>query len=441
MKNSCLTLDLALISKDETLSKFWNKSCQEIQSSLFLPHQTVSQEVGLRSSKKLLNFMEEKSSFWKTIIKPKVSMLQPLSLSLLHSATHKVGNEIIVTRKIRIYPKNKSQIFDLLSLHRRAYNLTIEHFKTIEFKDQLKVVELRRLIKLKVKAEWDNRNYRAEVAGEAVRAAFRTKSAIIAKRKKGLKCDYKFKSIKETYQYFIEQRLTKKFMTNFHVTEAIKKESFGRTTNICFKYGRWFVCTLRSIALQSAENQGFVCAIDPGVRTFATTFNGRESVKYGDNFYYSKVFPLLLKLDKCVGKKKKPVNKINKLKNRINDLVSDLHRRVGFDLVSNNDIILMPAFETSEMVSKENRKIRTKTVRAMLGLAHYKFKELLKWMCKKYNKTFVEVNEAYTSKTMSWNGNIKENLNGNKIISDGHIRVDRDVNAARNILLRSLTVA
>ena len=218
------------------------------------------------------------------------------------------------------------------------------------------------------------------------------------------------------------------------------EESYYKLTNITFKHGRWFVNTLRKINTRGAENQGLVCAIDPGVRTFATTFNGSCSIKYGDNFYQDRIFPLLLKLDKQIGKKIKSVKKINKLRNRISDLINDLHKRVAYDIVVNNDIILLPKFEISNMVKKGKRKLHIKTVRAMLGLAHYKFKMFLKWMCKKYGKIFVEVNEAYTSKTMSWSGEICKNLGGIKTITDGKISMDRDINGARNILLRALTV-
>jgi len=149
---------------------------------------------------------------------------------------------VIVTRKIRIYPENESDMSDLLSLARRAYNLATEHFKNTPFSEQLKVTDLRKKIKIQVKAEWEGRNYRAEVAGEAVRDAFKTRSAVISERKKGVRCDYKFRSVKEVRQSFVEQRLTKKFMGNFFVTEEIGEESFGRTTDIVFKSGRWFVC-------------------------------------------------------------------------------------------------------------------------------------------------------------------------------------------------------
>lgn len=90
--------------------------------------------------------------------------------------------------------------------------------------------------------------------------------------------------------------------------------------------------------------------------------------------------------------------------------------------------------------SDETRKrfIRRKTVRGMLGLAHYKFKQTLKWMAKKYGKTVVDVNESYTSKTM-WNGSILKNLGGKASILFQGKRVNRDIHGARNILIRFLT--
>ena len=133
--------------------------------------------------------------------------------------------------------------------------------------------------------------------------------------------------------------------------------------------------------------------------------------------------------------------KINKLRNKIDDLISDLHRRVAHFLVTNFDVILLPKFETKDMSSKVKRKIHSKTVRSMLGLRHYQFQQMMIWMCEKYGKILQIVNESWTSKTMSWSGAIKSNLGGSKTISDDNITVDRDVNGARNILLRALSAA
>ena len=49
------------------------------------------------------------------------------------------------------------------------------------------------------------------------------------------------------------------------------------------------------------------------------------------------------------------------------------------------------------------------------------------------------VNEAYTSKTCSWSGEIIRNLGGRKVVrgSDG-VSLERDINGARGIFLRAL---
>ncbi|MEH2371533.1 zinc ribbon domain-containing protein [Nostoc sp.] len=52
----------------------------------------------------------------------------------------------------------------------------------------------------------------------------------------------------------------------------------------------------------------------------------------------------------------------------------------------------------------------------------------------------IDVNEAYTSKTCSWTGEIIKNLGGSKTIkspSTGQ-KMDRDLNGAREIFLRAL---
>ena len=76
----------------------------------------------------------------------------------------------------------------------------------------------------------------------------------------------------------------------------------------------------------------------------------------------------------------------------------------------------------------------------MLTLCHFKFKQFIKHKAFEYGKTVVDVCEAYTSKTVSWTGEIINNLGGRKIIKskiDGQ-KMDRDLNGARGIFLRAL---
>ena len=99
--------------------------------------------------------------------------------------------------------------------------------------------------------------------------------------------------------------------------------------------------------------------------------------------------------------------------------------------------LLLPTFETQEMSVRSKRKIRSKSVRSLLGYAFYRFGQRLESSAKAMGKVVLRVNEAYTSKTASWTGEIKP-IGGAKTITSGGITVDRDVNGARGIFLRAL---
>ena len=89
------------------------------------------------------------------------------------------------------------------------------------------------------------------------------------------------------------------------------------------------------------------------------------------------------------------------------------------------------------MVEKQGRKLRAKSVRSMLTLAHFRFKQRLKAAVPACGKHVIDVNEAYTSKTVSRTGEIKK-IGGAKMIRSGHVVLDRDINGARGIFLRAL---
>ncbi len=108
-------------------------------------------------------------------------------------------------------------------------------------------------------------------------------------------------------------------------------------------------------------------------------------------------------------------------------------------LVKNFDVILLPTFEVSQMTTKSSRKLRSKSVRQMLHWAHYRFELFLKYKAAEYNKVVLDVSEAYTSKTVSWTGEILNNLGGKKVVTgnDG-FRLDRDLKVRRGILIKSV---
>ena len=273
---------------------------------------------------------------------------------------------------------------------------------------------------------------------------------MIRRRSRGERCRLSFRSIREIRQRIAVQKLSGAFVAqNFDLAEPMPEEAWKKLATIVLERGRWFICAqLRIVTVGQDEIQvRSIVSLDPGVRSFVTAYSVNHAASYGAGFYTDKVFPLLLQLDRLVGQRAKAKNeewkrhfqkRIDRLAIRVRNLVDDLHRRVAYDLVQTFDVILLPSFETRELSAKEDRRIRTKTVRSMLGLAHYRFRQKLEWMCRKYGKRLVICNEAYTSKTRSWDGFVNENLGGAKTVSDGRIVVDRDMNGARGIMLRAL---
>ena len=129
----------------------------------------------------------------------------------------------------------------------------------------------------------------------------------------------------------------------------------------------------------------------------------------------------------------------NRMRLRIENLVQELHRQAARFLIDSFDLILLPGFETSEMVERRRRRIRSKTVRNLLSLAHYRFKIFIRHKADEVGAIVLDVNEAYTTKTVSWTGELLEGLGGASVVveHDGE-RMDRDYNGARGIYLCAL---
>ncbi|NER01880.1 MAG: transposase [Okeania sp. SIO3C4] len=174
----------------------------------------------------------------------------------------------------------------------------------------------------------------------------------------------------------------------------------------------------------TSENQGRVVALDPGVRNFLKLFSENSFGWIGSGdigkiqrlCYY--LDDLISRLTLAKSKTKQRMKKAaNRLRSKIRNLVDELHHKAALFLVKNFDVILLPTFEVSQMTTKSSRKLRSKSVRQMLNWAHYRFELFLKHKAAEYNKIVLDVCEAYTSKTVSWTGEILNNLGGKKVIN------------------------
>jgi len=130
-----------------------------------------------------------------------------------------------------------------------------------------------------------------------------------------------------------------------------------------------------------------------------------------------------------------------RLRTRIRNLVDDVHKKTASFLARSFDVVLLPTFNASSMVKRARRRINSKTARAMLTWAHYRFRQTLLARVRSTGTHVELVTEEYTSKTCGKCGQLHDKLGSSKVfrcpsLGCAHV-VDRDANAARNILLKN----
>ena len=132
---------------------------------------------------------------------------------------------------------------------------------------------------------------------------------------------------------------------------------------------------------------------------------------------------------------------------RIQNIVDDLHKKMANWLCRSYRVILLPSFRTSQMLWNKDgkRPLRRKTARAMATWAHYRFKQRLLNKAREFPWCRVIIcDEHHTSKTCGRCGAIHNGLGSNKEFKcpqpDCDFVLDRDINGARNILIRYLTL-
>jgi putative transposase len=219
--------------------------------------------------------------------------------------------------------------------------------------------------------------------------------------------------------------------------------------------GRYFL-VIPTDTPKKSENQAPLCqesivSLDPGVRTFQTTYDASGLATEWGKGGMSTIYTLCHRADKLQGvwqakkgKKRRSTKRAwLRLLERIKHKVKEIHCKLAKWLCDNYKVILIPKFETSQMVRRAKRKIHTTTARNMLTWSHYRFRERLKTKAELYPWVkVIECEEPYTSKTCGQCGEINAKLGGAKTFQCskcGYI-ADRDVNGSRNILLRYLSL-
>jgi len=446
---SSATLEAELTLKENNSSGFWNKQASEMSKKLWLPIETDSVDLDLSLlNGSSLNTML--NSWFSMIVKVphKQNLLQTSYQSSLYFPVGFTdsGNTLTRSRKIRVYP-NKTQkktLFKWFGVARYVYNTTISYLRQPNTKANWKNIKTEIIKNL---PEWAK-----DVPYQIKSIAIRDACQAVTQAKKNFNKTGKLHKVKfrtrkmQDFNLYIPKSAVKENGVYVTLLGALNiRETIGDVNYDCrvtLFNNRFFLSKPESTAIKIPENQrNPIVALDPGVRTFQTIYEPAHVFKVGQKDF-ARIYRLCYQLDELYSKRKRcSTNKYNiklkRLKWKIKDLITEIHHKLALFLVRNFDTILLPSFETSNMVTK----LCSKVSRSMLGWSHFAFKTFLKFKAKEYSSNVIDVNEAYTTKTCGNCGRI--NSVGSKEIFSCKcgIKIDRDLNGARNIFLKNISLA
>ena len=383
---------------------------------------------------------------------------------------------IIRARKIRVYPTamQRCVINKWFDSARFVYNHCVAAFPDVS--KEVKRTELRNLTsknaEFKEKNAWIN-GVPYEILDSAIVDLDKARRSHAAKLKKNagkngkgnLNAKFRFRSRKKLRQECL--RISKRdwgrkrgmfaeicSASKLKATETIPEKVDKDLKLIRTALGEYFICVPHERERENQADLTGVVALDPGVRTFQTTYGDDGSVTEWGNSDMTRICRLARHADKLQGKMKKEKLKGRKKKRhqraflrilqRIHNLVVEMHRKLARWLCLHYKVVLIPTFESQGMCKGKGRgrKIGSKTVRQMLTWSHYQFRQRLKDQAEVCGTKVVECDEMFTSKTCGSCGYLHTKLRASKVFECPKCtyHADRDVNAARNILIRYLTL-
>ncbi|NEP87830.1 MAG: transposase [Okeania sp. SIO2C2] len=146
------------------------------------------------------------------------------------------------------------------------------------------------------------------------------------------------------------------------------EQSWNAETQLVYEKKRWFAVFPIEFKPENSQSQSII-ALDPGVRSFLTGFDGEKFIDIG-NRDITRIFRLGQHIDKLISTKtalkgrqnkykRQGLNKkINRLFIRIKNLIDEVHKKVAKWLTTEYRVIFLPTFESSQMVAKSGKKKR-----------------------------------------------------------------------------------
>lgn len=476
-----------LIGTDGDLETFYDAVCEERSTLLPWQVETDSQEWDLSSSNLLLKKQEQSS--WFTTVTQKLQKKNSLKISCQSfTSSHvdimekesitpppkkkikkakdrlKESNSTMRSRLVRLKPIcDKDKLKKMFGVYRYIYNKCVDE-KEIEGASLKEMSKWR--TKLTKKENWEV-PWLADLPShgrqQAVMEFFknkkenlkRTKFTKIKKFKMHKKS--KYRSRQETIP--LERHRIRKNGKLLEIMHNRKPLGF-KIMDKCFigredenflrkeiklvrtRLGAYYAVVPFETKIMNPPNNTNICALDPGVRTFQTIY-GTDGEVHHVGTSFEKCMKDLKKADYLTNlstrlksrKRRNCIYRKRRCFERVRNRIRDLHHKVSKWLTDHYRIIILPEFKSSNMY----KNLCSKVCRSMATWSHYKFQQKLLEQAHRKGVKVLIANESYTSKTCGVCGELN-NIGSSKTFNckSCGIMMDRDVNGARNILLRAL---
>ena len=482
--------DFSIYFNNKLCRPFWNNKIDVLSKTIFLPYQFSDKNNNIIQDELFQNDFNKNKWFNSSFFNEANSNLR------LYDINYKPNNEkkeIVRTQKIRLYFNfiQREVINNFMSGYRYLYNRTISYFNNLKNnnsfylinpKDENSKIELINIEKpynfynmvyilLEKTPDWlNNFNMPSHLKRQAIEEAFYNFNKCMnmyKTKKRKFKLDFKTK--KDIYQTInIEKQMisskqilfpnykidNKKVFTQNNINENLSKYNYCDSSitynKILNKY--YLNLSYKKETIECKNNK--VCSIDPGVRNFVSLYSDNKIANIGINCN-ERINKLNKEIDiiksrlsqkEYIGnngknyintkKRKRQLRKAQERKQvKLSNIIKELHNQTSNYLTKNYSLIINTPFESQKMVQSLGKN----TSRVMNNMSYYKFKIQLKGKCEERNVKMEIKEEYYTSKTCTYCGHIKNDLGYNKSYECNKckIKLERDSNGARNILLRN----
>ena len=481
--------------------KYINFEAKKIKDNIFNPLKTNFKKIKLKSTEeyeKELNFKEEekcegeiikneyskaKHNRRKAIIKKKVREF--------NTVTGCIKAKLITTNeqktKLKKWFRDCNEMYNLTLNYCISNNINITNF-----------TELRKLIKTQYK-EYIKEKFNAPccVLDDEIKNYCSNYKSCLSNIKNGNINHFKLKeknlkknslTISIQNKYITKKGFYPSLLSELKINDnVISFEDINRDCKLTYDkiMNEFYIYIPHNKKIKPKKKKHSFIALDPGEKIFMTGYSQDHYVKIGEEIrvrileYETQIRKIQRKLSQTKNNKMKYIRKtkrkkiknmkrkINKIYKKIKGFVLNLHNKAINFLVKNYNHIIIPLFQTQNMVRKtesnkkvketinniknENIDVKTKLktysrrcrlnrrVKFVLNnLSHYTFRQRLLHKSKEYGCDVKVVTEEYTSKTCG-NCGIINNVGGKRNISCKSCNAEyhRDINGARNIFLKN----